>query len=59
LQLLYCVAQTQAETYSNRIKVSNSTVQVLGEMGLIGAVVCGIAIVPALFLSRQVSEPET
>ncbi len=37
---------------------ADSTVQVLGEMGFIGAVVCGIALVPALFLSRQVSEPE-
>ena len=37
---------------------AESTVQVLGEMGLIGAVVCGLAIVPALFLARQVSEPE-
>jgi hypothetical protein len=36
---------------------ANSTVQVLGEMGFIGAVVCGLAIVPALFLSRQVKEP--
>jgi len=37
---------------------ADSTVQVLGEMGLIGAVVCGIALLPALFLSRQVEIPE-
>jgi len=36
---------------------ADSTVQVLAEMGLIGAIVCGIAIVPALFLSRQVDAP--
>ncbi len=36
---------------------AESTVQVLAEMGLIGAVVCGIALVPAVFLSRQVNIP--
>lgn len=37
---------------------ADSTVQVLGEMGLIGAIICGIALLPALFLSRQVVSPE-
>lgn len=37
---------------------ANSTVQVLGEMGLIGAVLCGVALIPAFFLSRQIDEPE-
>ncbi len=37
---------------------AESTVKVLGEMGLIGAVVCGIALVPAFFLSRQVTIQE-
>jgi MFS family permease len=36
---------------------ADSTVQVLGEMGFIGAVICALAILPAVFLSRQVSEP--
>lgn len=36
-----------------------SSVQVLAEMGLIGAVICGVAMVPAVFLSRVAREPET
>ncbi|QPC82972.1 MFS transporter [Phototrophicus methaneseepsis] len=35
-----------------------SAVKVLGEMGLIGAVLCGIALVPALLLGRQAAPPE-
>jgi len=36
----------------------NSAVQVLGEMGLIGAVFCAIAIIPALGLGFSASPPE-
>jgi MFS family permease len=35
-----------------------SAAKVLGEMGLIGAVLCGIAIIPAFLLGRQASPPE-
>ncbi|MCA9886164.1 MAG: hypothetical protein KC708_24500, partial [Anaerolineae bacterium] len=35
-----------------------SAIKVLGEMGLIGAILCAIAIVPALMLGRQASPPE-
>ncbi len=37
---------------------TNSAVQVLGEMGLIGAVLCAIAIVPALFVDKVIEIPE-
>ncbi len=36
---------------------TESTVQVLGEMGLIGAVLCGFALIPALGLGRTASIP--
>lgn len=36
----------------------SSAVQVLGEMGLIGAVLAGIAIIPALFIDQQVRLPD-
>ena len=35
---------------------TQSTIIVLGEMGLIGAILCGIALIPAFFLDRQVHD---
>lgn len=37
---------------------ADSTVRVLAEMGLIGAVLCGIAIIPALFIDKIVEVPK-
>lgn len=37
---------------------TESAVQVLAEMGLIGAVLCAIAIVPALFIDKVIEIPE-
>lgn len=36
---------------------AQATLQVLGEMGLIGALLCGLALLPALFLSRTAAPP--
>ena len=36
---------------------SDSTVVVLGEMGLIGAILCGVALIPAFFLGREATTP--
>lgn len=36
---------------------TDAAVQVLGEMGLIGAVLAGIAIIPAFFIDKQVEVP--
>ena len=58
-QLAVMAQQTPSfDTSAFMTVYADSTVQVLGEMGFIGAVVCGIALMPALFLSRQVSEPD-
>ncbi|MEQ8675199.1 MAG: MFS transporter [Aggregatilineales bacterium] len=36
------------------------TVRVLGELGLLGAILCGVAMIPALFMhNRDVTPPET
>jgi MFS family permease len=37
---------------------TDSALQVLGEMGLIGAVLAGLAIIPALLLEQEVALPE-
>lgn len=57
---LAIIAQQQPDFDTSQIITSyaDSTIRVLGEMGLIGAVVCGIAILPAIFLSRQVTAPD-
>lgn len=47
-------------TFDAGLMVNNytaSAVQVLGEMGLIGAVMCGIALIPAFFLTQGISLP--
>ncbi len=36
---------------------ANSTVTVLGEMGLIGVVLCGVALIPAFFLDKTAAPP--
>lgn len=49
---------TTVDTYLFYEAYTVSAVQVLGEMGLIGAVLAGVAIIPALFIDKVVVAPD-
>ncbi|MDQ7025582.1 MAG: MFS transporter [Anaerolineae bacterium] len=58
---LVAEANSALETFDGSALVTiytESTVKILGEMGLIGAILAGLAIIPALFISQTVSLPD-
>ncbi|MCS6836111.1 MAG: MFS transporter [Anaerolineae bacterium] len=61
VQALAQAAQAAEATFDAARFVSiyaNSAVQVLSEMGLIGALLCGLALIPAAFVGRGESAPQ-